>query len=91
MNKKTLEDLFGRARSAFTIQDYEVAETTAREILQHAPRAVPPRILLGTIYSSRGRFAEAEAEFKRSLEIDPVNCEALNNLGCLYRLQGRLE
>ncbi len=91
MDRRFIEDLFSRAKSAYTLQDYEVTENLLRQILKEAPRLIPPRIMLGTIYGNRGSYAEAENEFKRTLELDPVNVEALNNLGCLYRLQGRLE
>ena len=91
MNKRTLEHHFAQARAAFTIQDYESAENLAGQILKELPGVAPPRILLGIIYGNTGRFAESENEFKRALEIDPVNAEALNNLGCLYRQVGRLD
>jgi tetratricopeptide (TPR) repeat protein len=45
---------------------------------------------LGVILSRRARFAQAEAEFKKSLEFNPGLIQAYNDLGCLYLKVGEL-
>jgi len=60
----------------------------AVEMSPHNPEA---RNLLGLIYFRQGKSGLAEAEFKKSGEIDPKMSEAFNNLGSVYLSQNRYE
>jgi predicted CXXCH cytochrome family protein len=47
------------------------------------------RTNLGTYYAERGQFAEAEAELRSAIALDPVFVPAWANLADLMRMQGR--
>lgn len=51
----------------------------------------PVHITLGIIYRGTGKYEEAVTEFKRALEIDPVNSDAFRELAGTYSDQGKLE
>jgi protein O-GlcNAc transferase len=64
----------------------------AAEILQKATDLQPDPAalnLLGTIYHRAGRIKEAEASFRKAIEIRPGFVEALTNLGLNVAQQGR--
>ena len=44
---------------------------------------------LGALYVGTGRYAEAERELLRALQIEPDAPDSLNNLGALYQYLGR--
>ena len=46
---------------------------------------------LGLVYSSLHEDAKAEASFKKSLELDPGNSEALNNYGTFLCTRNRID
>ena len=49
-----------------------------------APSELKPRLMLATAYLDTNQPAEAEAEWRKVLEIDPRSEEALQSLGALY-------
>jgi Flp pilus assembly protein TadD len=46
---------------------------------------------LGSVYLGKGRFDQAEAEFRRALRIDPLAPEALTGMASLYERKGESE
>jgi len=46
---------------------------------------------LGNLAAERGKWVQAEEEFKKVLAIDPVNLTALSNLGVLLAKEGKIE
>jgi tetratricopeptide (TPR) repeat protein len=55
------------------------------------PGAPGPHYVLGRLCQDEGRLAEAEAHYRRSLELKADQPKALNNLGAVLHLQGKLE
>ena len=45
-------------------------------------------LYMGNIHFQRGKFDEAEKLYKRSIEKDPANADAYNNLAWLYYVNG---
>lgn len=78
------------------VQDYEKAieerqkgrKESAVRLLEEAVRIAPnfshAHNSLGLLYASLQRYADAEAEFKRSFELNPKSESPLVNLGRLY-------
>ena len=58
---------------------------------EKAPNKARPHNNLGKAFLDRRMFGEAEALYKRELEIDPKSVSAHNNLGSIYGVQGRYE
>jgi len=64
-------------------------ETLARHALAVTERNHVAHDLLGMTFLDGGRFAEAEAEFRAALAIQPGDAEAASNLAAVLDLQGR--
>jgi Flp pilus assembly protein TadD len=66
---------------------------TAHKILLGMTRTFPnlagPHANLGIVYYEQGKAEQAEAAFKRALELNDKRPEIYNRLGILYRSQGR--
>lgn len=66
---------------------------TAHKILLAMTRTYPnlagPHANLGIVYYEEGKPEQAEAAFKRALELSDKRPEVYNRLGILYRAQGR--
>jgi tetratricopeptide (TPR) repeat protein len=59
------------------------AENEIRSILAQTPDSIPTQAVLGNIYRIRGEFSKAESIFRKILEVDKYNNNALAGLaGC---------
>ncbi len=45
------------------------------------PTFVPAHVLLGALYQAAGNFNDSEISYRKALELDPINSEALQGLG----------
>jgi tetratricopeptide (TPR) repeat protein len=61
--------------------DYAAAATLAADTLKTQPADVQARIILARAEAARGRFDAAYAGFRKALEVDPKNPDALYFLG----------
>ena len=66
---------------------FEAADALTRE----EPSSLPARLLRGRALRHRGMSAEAEADLRRALELDPRSAAAHAELGILCELGGRPE
>jgi len=60
------------------------AESNCKTAIRLNDRLIPVRLTLGIIYKGIGRYEEAIGEFKRCLQVDPVNYNALRESGIVY-------
>jgi superkiller protein 3 len=67
------------------------AEAIYREVLQATPNDAEVWFLLGDSLFHQGRFDEAMAPFRRSIDLDPDSGGAYLNLSHLLRRRGDLE
>ena len=84
-------DVLGRARNAFILEDYPLAEQYAQKLVEAEPEYLPARILYGNILLRQERYEEALAQFLEISRKDGANPEVHNNLGVLYRRLGRID
>ncbi|UCF19049.1 MAG: tetratricopeptide repeat protein [Gemmatimonadota bacterium] len=63
----------------------------AYDVAQKSPAKPRPQTNLGVAYRNAGRYEEAEAAFRRSLELDPWRWTTHYALGALYLDMGRPE
>ncbi len=81
--KGELETLASR-RLAYLSAEY-------RDALKRAPAELTTLGQLGILYGENGLFAEALEQFQKLLALDKTNALALNNIGNISYLQGRLD
>jgi tetratricopeptide (TPR) repeat protein len=55
------------------------------------PTSVSPRYVAGRLCQDAGRLAEAEANYRAAIALQPSHARAHNNLGCVLHMQGRLD
>jgi len=60
-----------------------------REALKVSPNNVPLRRLLGDALLAQEAFAEAEAEYRRALKVEPGRAGSLESLARCYHAQGK--
>ena len=86
------EDYAARAVAALQAGDPASAEAAARAGLAAAPDDQAwMRFTLGWVLQESGRPAEAEAEYRRAISLDPDYASAHHNLGNTLRSLGRPE
>ena len=78
------------AKSQLTHGDLQGAETSLWSVLQSDPDNEEALILLGTIRGRQQRFAEAEALFRRVLQINPKSVAAHRSLGKALAVQDKV-
>jgi tetratricopeptide (TPR) repeat protein len=77
----TKTDPLAEARSQFAHGDLQAAEASVWVVLSANPDQEPALALLGGIRLRQQRLAEADALFRRVLQIDPKSVETLEALG----------
>lgn len=70
--------------SAFSDRDWAMGESHFREALAANPNYAIAHAWYGNTLLAQGKFAEAEAEYLRAQELDPLNVGFVNNLGETY-------
>ena len=84
-------DVLKRARNAFTLEDYSLAEMYAQKLVEAEPEYLSARVLYGNILLRQERYEEALEQFLEISRKDGANPEVHNNLGVLYRKLGRMD
>src|SRR5215467_2233044 len=70
-------------------KNWQEAEEYLKKAIALRPRFASPHVYWGDLYLAREQFVPAEAEYRRAVEISPLNTEARNRLGSFYQKQGR--
>ena len=79
------------ARGYLENRDYARARRPLLRALDLDPDAVQAQVLAGVLDEGEREAELAERHYKRALEIDPANPQALNNFGAFLYRQGRHE
>lgn len=80
------------ARAMYELQQRGTDPITRLQLIEKAnPNLVSVRYALAQTYFSRQQFAQAEAEFKRIIELQPQNQDARFDLGETYLNEKRLD
>ncbi len=79
---------WGKYRATDDKNWIEPAASNCTRSLELAPKLVPARVTLGTIYAGTGKNARAREEYLKALEVDGHNGEALRGLAETYAVMG---
>ena len=55
------------------------------------PKSAIYHFNIGVFYQGEGKLKEAKEEYEKALSLDPLNVEAHNNLGAVYKDLGKLD
>jgi TolB-like protein/Tfp pilus assembly protein PilF len=83
--------LAAAAELAYTFGRKEMAVELGRQAVSRDPANAEMRVSLGTALNSLGRYPEAEAEFRRVVELSPSAPWGHAGVGDVYLRQDRLE
>ncbi|HET9306121.1 MAG TPA: tetratricopeptide repeat protein [Candidatus Sulfotelmatobacter sp.] len=65
--------------------------SAARKALELDPELAEPHVLLGETYQRQWQWSEAEAEYKRALELNPNDARAHEHFAMWFLCQGRMD
>ncbi len=80
---------FDEALKLLDEKHYEQAVNILNQLVKEESRFAAPFVNLGMAYKRMGDPAKAEENLRRAVDIDLGNAQANNELGMLYRKQGR--
>lgn len=80
---------FDEALKLLDEKHYEQAVNILNQLVKEESRFAAPFVNLGMVYKRMGDPAKAEENLRRAVDIDLGNAQANNELGMLYRKQGR--
>jgi tetratricopeptide (TPR) repeat protein len=79
------------AQAAIDRRDYQQALALLGQLVAEAPQSPEVRHRLAKVFQLQGQLAEAEAEYRRALALDPEYVGALIGLGEIEAAYGRLD
>ena len=88
---KDQSNLFGRGQEELKNGNLEKARSLYEMMVKKYPDSPMLRLFNGNLLVNMKKFGEAKHEFKTCLKLDPRNSDAMNNLGNIMLLEGRLE
>ena len=84
-----VQALFERAVQALGRDEYDTAISLLHTVIEREQRLTAPYINLAMAYVKQGDNTRAEENLMKALDIDLANPVANNELGMLYRKQGK--
>lgn len=78
-------------REHYDKREYEKAEYMLRQVADQADHFADVHNMLGVIAHSKGQFADAEASFRRAIDLNPSYTEAQLNLMVTYNDLGKYD
>jgi tetratricopeptide (TPR) repeat protein len=91
LRSESAEQTLARAINEQNAGALDAAIPLYEKVIQRQPTNLPAHYNLGLIYSGRGEWAKAQAEFEAALRTDPKYIDALINLGIAQYRQRRFE
>src|SRR5690606_6572486 len=85
-----LKTLLAEVNAALTANDLDTAVAKLSEAVVKIPTCSECHVQLGEVYSRQKQNEQAEAAYKKALEVDPKSAAAYDGLAALYNTTGRL-
>jgi tetratricopeptide (TPR) repeat protein len=86
-----LNKLLQEVVAALDANDHDLAITKLNEAAARIPNCFPCYVQLGNVHRAKKDFDQAEAAFKKALEINAEGAEAYGGLAAVYRAQNRMD
>lgn len=86
-----LRTLLAEVNTALAANNYDVAVTKLTEAAGKIPNCDECHVQLGEVFSRQKNFEQAEAAFKKAIELNPQSAAAYDGLAALYNTQGKLD
>jgi len=86
-----VEQEFDRALVLLKAENYDAAIELLKGVIEKEKRLPAPYVNLGMAYDRKGDKKQAENAFMKALDLDLAHPQANNELGRLYRKQGRFD
>jgi tetratricopeptide (TPR) repeat protein len=86
-----IKTLLAEVNTALAANDYATAATKLNEAVEKVPTCAECHVQLGDIYTRQKQNDQAEAAYKKALEVDPKSAAAYDGLAALYNTTGRLD
>lgn len=87
----SIKQLVEEGNAALKTENYTLAETIWRQVIQLAPNLTDAHYSLGLVFTHQGRWEEAITSFRRAISLDPKLAWAHNNLGNALAEVGQVE
>ena len=84
-----VQETFTQAREALSAGRLDESEALYKEVLEKVPDLAEARFNLGLVYQQMQRWAAAEAEFRRVMELQPERSDSYSALAAVYDATGR--
>lgn len=85
-----LKTLLAEVNAALTANNLDVAAAKLNEAVVKIPNCAECHVQLGDIYSRQKQTAQAEAAYKKAIEVDPKSAAAYDGLAALYNSTNRM-
>lgn len=86
-----VEDAFNSALEHLKSEEYDQAISLLKQVISEETRLAAPYVNLGMAYNRKGDVKEAEKYLLEAVNVDLAHPVANNELGMLYRKQGRFD
>ena len=86
-----LKTLLAEVNAALTANDMDTAAVKLNEAVEKIPTCAECFVQLGDIHARRKQNDEAEAAYKKAIDVNPKSAAAYDGLAALYNTTGRLE
>lgn len=83
-SQRRMADAWEKAQAEIARGNHEVGVAHLEACIQIMPLWLPPRFLLGTLFTKLGRLKEAEEQLKFAQALQPREAEGLLELGIFY-------
>src|SRR5262249_4966458 len=83
------QELSEQAQTAIDRREYPAAQGVLEQLVAEAPHLAEAHQRLGLVFQAEGQLGEAEAAYRRALQLDPEYVAALIGLGEIEAQVGR--
>ncbi len=81
LSDEEFQEIYDKARMALHLRKVDEALRLAQQLAEKRPDSTTAHELLGDALAAANKLGEAEAEYRRAIELEPANADAQRKLG----------